>query len=342
MFKLVFIAIILEFVLTVRCGPMPRQRIDGEQNHRQEQQKYAVDRFTTGLVGNPIIRENYLNCFLDNGPCSPEANNIKPGMVPEAIQNECAHCTELQRKVIEKMMCYLNNHQPDILKEVAAKFDPNGEYMKQYINTIERNGNGGNVQFLNPNLLQYQPQQNSNQPQQNPNQPQQNPNQPQQNPNRPQQNPNQPQLNPNQPQLHQNQNQYQPQQNQHQPQQNQHQPQQNPNQPQLNPNQPQLHQHQNQYQPQQNQHQPQSNQNQPQSNQYQPQPNLNQPQQNTNQPQPHQHQYQPQQNPNQPQQHQHQHQPQQYQYQPQKHQHEQQLKETVVTTAPISTATRKP
>jgi len=56
---------------------MPRQRIDDEQNHRQEQQKYAVDHFTTGLVGNPKIRENYLNCFLDNGPCSPEANNIK-------------------------------------------------------------------------------------------------------------------------------------------------------------------------------------------------------------------------------------------------------------------------
>jgi len=61
----------------VKCGPMPEQRIAGGQNHRQEQQKYAVDRFTTGLVENPIIRENYLNCFLDNGPCSPEAKNIK-------------------------------------------------------------------------------------------------------------------------------------------------------------------------------------------------------------------------------------------------------------------------
>lgn len=291
MFKLVSIAIISGFVSMVQCGPMPEQRIDGGQNRRQEQQKFAVDHFTTGLVGNPKIRQNYLNCFLDNGPCSPEAKNIKR-MVPDAIQNDCAHCTELQRKVIEKMMCYLNNHQPDILKEVAAKFDPNGEYMKHYINTIERNGN---EQFLNPNLNQYQPQQNSNQPQQNPNQPQQNPNQPQ------------------------------PHQNQYQPQQNQHQPQPNPNQAQPNPN---------QLQP--NQNQPQHP-NQPQQHQHQ-----HQPQQNPNQPQQHQHQnqHQPQQNQYQPQQHQHQ--PQQYQYQPQQHQHEQQLKGTVVTTAPISTATRKP
>lgn len=70
----------------VQCGPMPEQRIAGGQNHRQEQQKYAVDRFTTGLVGNPIIRENYLNCFLDNGPCSPEAKNIKRKYVLEFIE----------------------------------------------------------------------------------------------------------------------------------------------------------------------------------------------------------------------------------------------------------------
>lgn len=69
----------------VRCGPMPRQQ-DGEQDRRQEQQKYAVDRFTTGLVGNSKIRENYLNCFLDNGPCSPEASNIKRKYTSKCIE----------------------------------------------------------------------------------------------------------------------------------------------------------------------------------------------------------------------------------------------------------------
>lgn len=59
-------------------------------------------------------------------------------MVPDALKEECAHCTELQRRVIEKMMVYLNNHQPEMLRQVAAKFDPNGEYMKQYIKAIER------------------------------------------------------------------------------------------------------------------------------------------------------------------------------------------------------------
>lgn len=84
-------------------------------------------------------------------------------MVPEAIKKECAHCTELQRKVIEKMMCYLNNHQPEILKQVAAKFDPKGEYMKTYIQAIEQKRN----EHISTNSQQQQPQQNQQQPQQN-------------------------------------------------------------------------------------------------------------------------------------------------------------------------------
>jgi len=56
---------------------MPQQNINGGQNERQDEQKHAIDHYTTGLVENPRIRDNYLNCFLDNGPCSPEARNIK-------------------------------------------------------------------------------------------------------------------------------------------------------------------------------------------------------------------------------------------------------------------------
>lgn len=84
-------------------------------------------------------------------------------MVPDAIKEECAHCTELQRKVIEKMMIYLNNHQPEMLRQVAAKFDPNGEYMKQYIKTIERNES---EQFLNTQPKQQHPHQHQHQQEQ--------------------------------------------------------------------------------------------------------------------------------------------------------------------------------
>lgn len=75
-------------------------------------------------------------------------------------------------------MCYLNDHQPDILKQVAAKFDPKGEYIQQYIKTLERKQNEPEY------LISYiqQSQQKQQQPQQNPQQPQQNPQQSQENP----------------------------------------------------------------------------------------------------------------------------------------------------------------
>jgi len=97
-------------------------------------------------------------------------------MVPEAFERECAHCTELQKRVIEKMMCYLNNHQPEILKQVAAKFDPDGEYMKTYLNAINKEGNenlSGNPQ-QSPQIPLQQPNQNPQQSSQpNQQQPQQ-------------------------------------------------------------------------------------------------------------------------------------------------------------------------
>lgn len=77
-----FVVAVLCFVsASVMCGPMPQQqpKNDGQLQQKQEdqQQKLAIENYTNGLVGNPKIRENYLNCFLDNGPCSPEANSIK-------------------------------------------------------------------------------------------------------------------------------------------------------------------------------------------------------------------------------------------------------------------------
>ncbi|XP_050423215.1 uncharacterized protein LOC126834994 [Adelges cooleyi] len=115
----------------------------GEQqpDYRQNEQKQAIERFSHNLVANPRIRKNYLMCFLDHGPCSPDAQNLKPEVLPDAIREECTHCTDLQKKVIEKMMCYLNNHQPQILRQVAAKFDPQGDYMKQYISALEKKQN---------------------------------------------------------------------------------------------------------------------------------------------------------------------------------------------------------
>lgn len=79
MLELYFVAVFMCIVSTVMCGPMPQPSWidDDDEEQYQSQNERAIDRFSTKLVGNRRIRENYLDCFLDNGPCSPEASNIK-------------------------------------------------------------------------------------------------------------------------------------------------------------------------------------------------------------------------------------------------------------------------
>lgn len=54
------------------------------------------------------------------------------------MRRGCDRCSEMHRKMIEKMMLYLNEKQPEILKQVSAKFDPKGEFMKTFLSKLQR------------------------------------------------------------------------------------------------------------------------------------------------------------------------------------------------------------
>lgn len=58
-------------------------------------------------------------------------------MLPEAVQRGCAKCSEMHKKIIEKMMLHLQEKQPEILKQVSAKFDPKGEFMKTFLSKLK-------------------------------------------------------------------------------------------------------------------------------------------------------------------------------------------------------------
>lgn len=59
------------------CSPTPQQQNSNGNQDRNDEQNQAIDSFTSGLVDNPGVRKNYLNCFLENGPCSPEVNSVR-------------------------------------------------------------------------------------------------------------------------------------------------------------------------------------------------------------------------------------------------------------------------
>lgn len=59
-------------------------------------------------------------------------------MLPEAVERGCAKCTEMHKKMIEKMMLHLKEKQPEILQQVTAKFDPKGEFMKTFLSKLQK------------------------------------------------------------------------------------------------------------------------------------------------------------------------------------------------------------
>lgn len=65
-------------------------------------------------------------------------------MMPEAVQHGCEKCTEMHKKIIEKMMFFLKERQPEVLEQVSAKFDPKGEFMKTFLNKLQQQHNQSN------------------------------------------------------------------------------------------------------------------------------------------------------------------------------------------------------
>lgn len=71
------ISVVFCGIAMVMCSPMPQHQINDAQFQKEKEHTQTLDNFANRMVGNTRIREDYLNCFLDNGPCSPAADGLK-------------------------------------------------------------------------------------------------------------------------------------------------------------------------------------------------------------------------------------------------------------------------
>lgn len=61
------------------------------------------------------------------------------GIVPDAIQTECAKCNERQRKQAGKVLAHLLQYKPEYWKMLVEKFDPNNVYLRKYMADDDEN-----------------------------------------------------------------------------------------------------------------------------------------------------------------------------------------------------------
>lgn len=74
---------------------------------------------------------NYYKCLLDKGRCTPDANELKR-ILPEALQTNCAKCTEKQRQGAVHVINYLIDNRSAQWKVLQERYDPGNVYMNKY------------------------------------------------------------------------------------------------------------------------------------------------------------------------------------------------------------------
>nr|AGD80087.1 chemosensory protein 7 [Apolygus lucorum] len=83
------------------------------------------------ILNNDRMYKNYFNCVMGNGKCTPDGLELK-AKIPEALQTECAKCSDKQKKGAEKVLRFIINQKKDDYKLLEEKFDPEGVYRKKY------------------------------------------------------------------------------------------------------------------------------------------------------------------------------------------------------------------
>uniref|UniRef100_A0A2M4AWG8 Putative insect pheromone-binding family n=1 Tax=Anopheles triannulatus TaxID=58253 RepID=A0A2M4AWG8_9DIPT len=107
----------------------------------------AQEKYTTkydGIDANEILKSdrlfnNYYKCLLDQGRCTPDGNELKR-ILPDALQNNCAKCSEKQRSGAIHVIDYMIQNRSEQWKVLQQKYDPEGKYINMYREDAKKAG----------------------------------------------------------------------------------------------------------------------------------------------------------------------------------------------------------
>nr|AWC68034.1 chemosensory protein 15 [Matsumurasca onukii] len=89
------------------------------------------------ILRNDRLLTSYFNCVMEVGKCSPDGTELKK-RIPEALENECAKCTEKQKEGAQKVLKHLYEKKPDMFQQLEAKYDSSGKYRAKYKDRAEK------------------------------------------------------------------------------------------------------------------------------------------------------------------------------------------------------------
>ncbi|MFD5560821.1 hypothetical protein [Kitasatospora griseola] len=71
----------------------------------------------------------HVKCLLDQGPCGPDATDLKQG-IPEALEGPCRECTAEQAKGTNVVA--LTHNRPRTWEDLQGKYDPDRSFRDKY------------------------------------------------------------------------------------------------------------------------------------------------------------------------------------------------------------------
>nr|WIW78344.1 chemosensory protein 11 [Heliconius charithonia] len=88
------------------------------------------------LLENDRILLGYTRCFLDKGPCTPEAKDFKKA-IPEAVETTCGKCSPKQKHLIRQVIRAVMQSHPDAWDQLVDKYDKDKKYRQNFDNFIK-------------------------------------------------------------------------------------------------------------------------------------------------------------------------------------------------------------
>uniref|UniRef100_A0A336M3J4 CSON007981 protein n=1 Tax=Culicoides sonorensis TaxID=179676 RepID=A0A336M3J4_CULSO len=88
------------------------------------------------ILKNERLMKAYIKCLMNEGPCTPDGQLLKDSL-PDAIQNDCARCTEKQKSGSDNVMHYIIDKRPADWDVIAKLYDPDNVYLKKFCDEEE-------------------------------------------------------------------------------------------------------------------------------------------------------------------------------------------------------------
>ncbi|XP_044739363.1 putative odorant-binding protein A10 [Chrysoperla carnea] len=83
------------------------------------------------VLSNQRLLENHVKCLINEGPCTADSELLKR-VLPEALENKCTKCTEIQLEKAKKVIRYLAKEKPEYWEKLKKVYDPEGKYASKY------------------------------------------------------------------------------------------------------------------------------------------------------------------------------------------------------------------